>query len=189
MTLGFVISLILHGNILLSPETIGNVFKYPVDVTTIKTLVGGDRLQRTKMLDIGSHLDVVEVLLVDGGRDNGLAAVPCHLELGVLLVDILCQQVDALRVVVAAHEGEAGDVLAILIDEGIDGIGIQGEADVFPKVMAVTPRTVTRAIGNVNCQCHFVGYLLKYYASVDVLQHRLVCHSVVTACGLLLTGL
>ena len=65
MTLGFVISLILHGNILLSPETIGNVFKFPIDVTAIKTLVGGGRLQGAEMFDIGSHLDVVEVLLVD----------------------------------------------------------------------------------------------------------------------------
>ena len=96
-------------------------------------------------------------------------------------MDILSQEVDALGIVVASHEGDASDVIAIFFDEGIDGIGIKGEAYVLPEVMAMTPRTVTRAITDVNCQCHFVGYLLKYYACIDVLQHRLIRQSVITA--------
>ena len=143
------------------------------------------------MADIGADLDVVEVVLVDGRRDNGLAAIPGHLELRVLFVDILGQKVDALGIVVASHEGDASDVITVFIHEGIDSIGVKGEANVLPEVMAMTPRTVTRAITDVNCQCHFVGYLLKYYACIDVLQHgfRLVCQGVITAGGLFLTGL
>jgi len=54
----------------------------------------------------------------------------------------------------------------------------------------MTTRTVTRAITDVNRQCHFVGYLLEYYSGIDVFQHDgLVCHSVVSAGGFLLTGL
>ena len=95
-------------------------------------------------------------------------------------MDILSQKVDTLGIVVTSHEGDASDIIAIFFDEGIDGIGIKGEANVLPEVMAMTPRTVTRAITDVNCQCHFVGYLLKYYACIDVLQHLLVSHCVVT---------
>ena len=166
---------------LLLPEAGSNILKLAVFVLAIQALVGGGFLQGTQVLDEGSDLDVVEVLLVDEGGDDGLAAIPGDLEVGVLLVDVLCQEVDAHRVAVAAHEGDAGDVVAVFPDEGIDGIGIEGEADVFPEVMAMTPGTVTRAIRDVNCQCHFVGYLLKYYACVNVLQHRLIRQSVITA--------
>jgi hypothetical protein len=31
---------------------------------------------------------------------------------------------------------------------------------------------VTRAITDVNCQCHFVGYLLENDASIDVFKHE-----------------
>ena len=73
------------------------------------------------MFDEGAYLDVVEIVFVDKGRDDGLAAVPGHLELGMLLVDVLCQNVHALGVAVAAHEGDAGDVVAELLDEGVEG--------------------------------------------------------------------
>ena len=175
--------------VLFLPEAGSDVLELTLGVLTIEALVGGGLLQRTKVLDERTYLYIVEVLLIDGGRDDGLATIPSHLELGMLLVDILCQDVDTLGIAVAAHESNAGDILAILFDEGIDGIGVKGETYVLPKVMAMTPRTVTRAIRDVNCQCHFVGYLLKYYASVDVLQHRLVCQGIVAACGLLLTRL
>ena len=45
------------------------------------------------------------------------------------LMDILRQEVDALRIVVATHEGDTGDVLAVLFDEGIDGITIGKKAE------------------------------------------------------------
>ena len=35
----------------------------------------------------------------------------------------------------------------------------------------MTARTVTRAIRNVYCQCHFIGYLLKYNTCINVLKH------------------
>ena len=88
-------------------------------------------------------------------------------------MDVLRQLVHTPGVTVATHKGDAGEVLAVFLDEVIDGIGVQGQADVLPKIMAVTPRTVTRAIRDVNCQCHFVGYLLKNNIRIDVLQHHL----------------
>jgi len=130
--------------------------------------------------DEGANLYIVEIVFGDKGRDDSLTAVPRHLELRILLMDILCQLVDTPGIAVAAHEGDAGEVGAVLIDEVVDGIRIQRQSDVLPKVMAMTPRTVTRTIRDVNCQCHFVGYLLEYDVGIDVLQHRLVCHSVVT---------
>ena len=85
-------------------------------ILTIKTLISGGLLQRAEVTNKGPDFDIVEVLFGDKGRDDGLAAVPRHLELRMLLVDILSQEVDTLRVVVATHEGDTGDVLTVLLD-------------------------------------------------------------------------
>ena len=69
-------------------------------------------------------------------------------------MDILSQLVYTLGIAVATHEGDASDVFTILIGKGINGIRIQRQSDIFPKIMTMTPRTVTRAIRNINCQCH-----------------------------------
>ena len=158
------------------PEAEGDVFEFAVVVLTVKALVGGRILQRAEMTDEGSYLDVIEVGAGDGGGDDGLATVPGDLELGIFLMDVLCEDIDAHGVVVATHEGEAGDVVAIFLDEGIDGLGIERQADILPQIMAMTPGTATRAITDVNCQCHFVGYFLKYYSRIDVLQHISLRH-------------
>ena len=40
------------------------------------------------MLDEGADLDIVEVVLVDKGRDNGSPAIPGNAQFGVFFVDI-----------------------------------------------------------------------------------------------------
>ena len=84
------------------------------------------------MADEGTYLYVVEIVFGDKWRDDGLTTVPGDLELGMLLVDVLCQLVHTLRIAVATHKGDAGDLTADLPDEGVDGIGVQREADVLP---------------------------------------------------------
>ncbi len=190
MTLGFVISLLLHGNVLLSPKAEGNVLELTIYAATIKPLVGGGRLQGPKVSDIGTHLDVIEVLLVDNRRNTDSSAIPCHMELGMILVDVLCQLVDSTRVGIATHKGDASDVCAVLRHEIINGICRQGHTHVLPEIMAVAARAVTRAIRDINCQCHFVGYLLKNNSSINVFQHGLSLRMCIeTTCSLFLTGL
>ena len=190
MTLGFVISLLLHGNVLLSPKAKGDILELTIHAATIKPLVGGWHLQGTKMFDVRSHLDVIEVLLVDNRRNTDTSAIPCHMELGVILVDVLCQLVDSTRVGIATHKRDAGNVCAVLRHEIINGICRQGHTHVLPEIMAVTTRAVTRAIRDINCQCHFVGYLLKNNSSINVFQHGLSLRMCIeTTCSLFLTGL
>ena len=174
----------------LFPEARGDVLEVALVGAAVEALVGGGFLQGAQVLDEGADLDVVEVILVDEGGDDGAAAIPGDAQLGVFLVDVLRQLVDTPWVVVAAHEGDAGEVGAVFPDKVVEGLGGQRQAHILPEVMAMTPRTVTRAIRDIDCQCHFVGYLLKYYSGIDVLQHSaLVCHRVVAAGGFLLTGL
>ena len=134
-------------------------------------MVGRGTLQRTKMANVGPHLDVVEVGLADGAGNAQSATVPRHLKLRVFLVNVLCQHVDALGVAVATHKGEAGDVLSVFIHKGVDGICIQRKTDVLPQILAVTTRTATRAVGDVDGQRHFVGNLLKDNVGISVFEH------------------
>ena len=174
----------------LFPEAKCNVLEVAFIGAAIEALIGGGFLQGTQMFDEGPDLDVVKVLFVDEGGDNGAATVPCDAQLWIFLMDVLREMINAAGIVVATHEGNAGEVRAVFLHEVVDGCCGQWQADIFPEIVTVTPRTMTRAITDVNCQCHFVGYLLKYYSGIDVLQHSgLVCHGVVTASGFFLTGL
>ena len=92
--------------------------------------------------------------------------------------------------IVTTHESDTGEVRAVFLDKVIDSFRTQWYTLILPKVMTMTTRAVTRAIRDIDCQCHFVGYLLKYYSGIDVFQHSaLVCHGIVAAGCLLLTSL
>ena len=58
------------------PEAGGDVLELAVAVVAVEPLVGGGLLQGAEVLDERADLDVVEVLLINGGRDDGTAAVP-----------------------------------------------------------------------------------------------------------------
>ena len=118
------IAISLYRYVTLAPEAVGDVFEGAVLTLAIEALVGGGRLQGAQMLDIRPYLEVVEIGLVDSRRDAEAPAIPRHLELGIGLVDVLCQLVDTYGVCIATHERQAGDVGAIALNESVDGIGI-----------------------------------------------------------------
>ena len=116
----------------LFPEARGDVLEVALVGAAVEALVGGGFLQGAQVLDERADLDVVEVILVDEGGDDGAAAIPGDAQLGVFLVDVLRQQVDTPWVVVAAHEGDAGKVGTVFSDKVVDGLGGQRQADILP---------------------------------------------------------
>ena len=60
----------------MGPKAGGDVLELTVAVVAVEALVGGGLLQGAEVLDEGADLDVVEVLLINGGRDDGTAAIP-----------------------------------------------------------------------------------------------------------------
>ena len=123
------------------------------------------------MLDVRTYLDIVEVRLVNHRGDTNATTVPGYMKLRMILVDVLSQHVDSLRVSITTHKGNTSNVRAILADEIIDGIVIQGKSDVVPEIMAMAPGTMTRAIRDINCQCHLVRYLLEDNACIYIFKH------------------
>ena len=151
------------------PESAGDVLPGVVVRVLVEALVGRGLVERTEMLEVGTELDVVEVVLVHLGGHPHPAAIPRDLQVGVFLVDVLCQTVDAPGLSISTHEGDAGDVLAVLLDEFVDGISGERHADVLPQILRVAAWAATGAARYVDGKGHLVRYLLKDNACVDVL--------------------
>ena len=157
----------------LLPEAAGDVFPRVVVGVAVEALVGGGFVEGTQVLEVRADLDVVEVVLVDLLGDAHPAAVPSHLEVGVLLVYVLCEAVDAPWLCVASHECDAGDVLAVLGHELVYGVGGEGHAHILPQILRVAAWASAGTARDVDGQGHFVGYFLEDDSCVDVLKHSL----------------
>ena len=154
-----------------TPESVGDVLHCAIGRDAVEALVGGGALQRAEMAAIGADLDIVEIGYGDSCRYADAPAVPGHMELGILLMHILRQQVDALWVGITTHEGDAGDVAPILGDKIVQRISVKRHSDVPPQILTMTSRAMTRAIADVNGQCHLVGNLLKNNTGVHIFKH------------------
>ena len=91
------------------PESFSDVFGMAVGVT-VKPLVGGAGVQSAEIRTVTADLDVIEEVCITG--DDIVARIPCHLQLRVL-TQMLGQGCHILRLTVAAHETDTGDLLPI----------------------------------------------------------------------------
>ena len=123
------------------------------------------------MPDVWSNLDVVEIILGDAGRDTQASAIPGNLEIRIFLVYLFSQQAYGFWIGIAAHIRQACDIIAVALNKVVDSLGVEWHANIVPKIMAVASRAATRAIGNINCQCHFIGYLLKNDSCINGFEH------------------
>jgi len=148
--LSFIYLFILYCNITLTPEAIGNILKGAIVTKTVKALVGGWRLQSTKMLDIRTYLDVVEVRLPNNRRYTKTSTIPRYLKLRIGLVDVLCQLVDTYWIRITAHERQTGNIGTITLYKGINCIRIQRHTNVIPEIMAMASRAATWTVGDID---------------------------------------
>jgi hypothetical protein len=89
-----------------------------------------------------------------------------------VLVNILCQTVDGLRIRVTSHKSEAGDIRTEALNEIIERRGSKGNTYIVPEIMAVTARTPTGTVADIDSQRHLIGYLLKNNSCVYVFEHN-----------------
>ena len=76
-----------------------------------------------------------------------------------------------MRVGIAAHEAEAGNLFPVFGEQLVDFGLVEGEADVFVEVRTMAAGAVVRAIGDVDGEGHLVGNLLEYDVEVVVFEH------------------
>ena len=152
---------------LLPPKAGSDVMQCAVD-DTVETLVGSAALQGAQMLEIGSQLDIVEVIETHLRREQRAAAPPSDVQLGIALAHPLCQTIDLLRLRVAAHETEAGNLLLLPRKHAIDGLAVEHFPTLAPKVRRVASRATAGTAREVDGQRHLVGQLLEHYVGINV---------------------
>ena len=123
------------------------------------------------MGNVGTHLDVVELLLIDVMGYVLPTAVPSYFVARVTLMNVGGQSGYLVGCSIATHKANAGDAFAMLCHQAVYGIGIKGSAGVRPQIGAVTARTPTGAPRDVDGQRGFVGHLLEDNIRVDVFKH------------------
>lgn len=137
----------------------------------VEPLVSCRLVERTKVLEIRTNFDEVEIILVYLRRKSHPATVPCHLQMWILFVDVLCQPINSTWLSIPSHESDTSDVLAVLLDKRINGVCSERHTNVLPQIGAMATRAMTGTTRNVDGKRHFIGYLLKNDVAVDVLEH------------------
>lgn len=153
------------------PEAAGDILPGVVVSVLVEPLVGRGLVKRTEVLEIGTDLDVVEVILVHLQWNAHPATVPCDLQVRIFLMDVLCQTVDAPWLSIATHEGDTSDVLAVLLDELVNGVGRKRHTDVLPKILRMAAWAAAGTTRDVDGKGHLIRNLLKDNACVNVFQH------------------
>lgn len=135
----------------------------------VESLVSCRLVERTQVLEVRTNLDIVEIVLVHLRGHTHSSAIPTYLEFRIFFVDILRQSVDTPRLSITAHKGDAGDILPVLGDELVNGVGGERHAHIFPQVLRVAARTATRTARDVDGERNLIRNLLEHNACVDVL--------------------
>ena len=103
------------------PETLSDVGEVITGGVLVKSLVGGTVFQTAQMLYVGPELDIVEIAFAYRCRHMCPAAIPPHLVLGMVFVDVASQLVHRLGLRVTAHKADASDVVAIFTHKPLNG--------------------------------------------------------------------
>ncbi len=72
-------------------------------------------------------------------------------------------------------QNRRGNIRTEALNEIIERRGSKGNTYIVPEIMAVTARTPTGTVADIDSQRHLVGYLLKNNSCINVLQHSLFC--------------
>lgn len=134
-------------------------------------LVAVRRLQGTEVGDIGTYLNVVELLLVYVMGDVLPATVPSHFVAWITLMDVGGKGCHLVGCSVAAHKTDTGDTLSMLGHHAVYGLVVEWSACISPKIGAVASRTSTGAPCDVDGQRGLVWHLLKDDVGVEVFKH------------------
>lgn len=121
------------------------------------------------MGNVGAHLYVVELLLVNSMGNILTAAIPRYFVLRVSLMDVCCQAFHLVGSGIATHEADTGDAHAMLCHQAVDGFGIEWHPCIRPQIGAMASRTPTGAPRDVDGQRGLVGDFLEYDVGVEIL--------------------
>ena len=83
------------------PKAGSDILKASICAAAVHSLISAWGIESTKMAEIGSHFDIVEMLLIDERRDCCAPSIPTNLQTVVTFLDIFCKQVNSRWVTIA----------------------------------------------------------------------------------------
>ena len=83
------------------PKARSDILKVSICATAVHSLISAWGIESTKMAEVGSHFDIVEMLLINERRDCCAPSVPTNLQTVVTFLDIFCKQVNSRWVTIA----------------------------------------------------------------------------------------
>ena len=83
------------------PKARSDILKVSICAAAVHSLIGAWGIESTKMAEVGSHFDIVEMLLINERRDCCAPSIPTNLQSVVTFLDIFRKQVDCRWVAIA----------------------------------------------------------------------------------------
>ena len=158
---------------LLGPEAGGDILHAHSFNPFIKALVGGATLQCTEMRYIGPYLDIIELMTTCFGMHAQPTAIPPHLVLRMMLMEVIGQDAEVSRLGISAHEAYTGNVFPELTHKAFEFFCRQRCPYIFPEIFTMTSRTMAWTPTDIDGQGYFIRNLLKHDARINVLEHSI----------------
>lgn len=153
------------------PKAGSDIFKASICAAAVHSLVSTWGIESTKMAEVGSHFDIVEMLLIDERRDCCAPSIPTNLQSVVTFLDIFRKQVNSRWVTIAPHKTHTGNGIFRTMNQRRQCFSRQFISPICPQELTMTARTTTRTSRNINGKRHLIGKLLKDDICIDITKH------------------
>ena len=153
------------------PKAGSDILKASICAAAVHSLIGAWGIESTKMAEVGSHFDIVEMLLIDERRDCRAPSIPTNLQSVVTFLDIFRKLVDSRWVTIAPHKTHTSNGIFRTMNQCRQCFSRQFISPICPQELTVAARTTTRTSRNINGKRHLIGKLLKDDICIDITKH------------------
>ena len=160
------------GRKFLPPEAVGHVGKRTISLHAVEALIGSAVTQRTESFSVGSDFNIIKGGGVEVGREFLAPTVPSRFEGAPVMLLHCCEHLPYSRgVVVAAHQGYAGDFPLVLFGKVDEHVGIKRFAHVAQQYGTVATWTAVGTKREVDGKRNLVGEFLEDDVVGEVFEH------------------
>ena len=153
------------------PKAGSDILKASICAAAVHSLVSTWGIESTQMAKVGSHFDIVEMLLINERRYCRAPSVPTNLQTVVTFLDIFRKQVDCRWVAIAPHKSHTCYRVFRIMNQCRQCLCRQVMSPIRPQELTMAARTVTRTTRHVNGKGHLIGELLKNNICIYIMKH------------------
>lgn len=148
-----------------------DILKASICAAAVHSLIGAWGIESTQMAKVGSHFDIVEMLLINERRDCRAPSIPTNLQTVVTFLDIFRKLVDCRWVTITPHKTHTGNGIFRTMNQRRQCFSRQIISPICPQELTMAARTTTRTSRNINGKRHLIGKLLKDNICIDITKH------------------